>query len=47
MEQIGVYVISYLRPSGIFLDIHTQAFVIRLRSSDGPADPRSAQGAGR
>ena len=28
MEQIGVYVISYLRPSGIFLDIHTQAFVI-------------------
>ncbi len=28
MDQIGLYVVSYLRPSGIFLDIHTQAFVI-------------------
>jgi len=28
MDNIGVYLVSYLRPSGIFLDIHTQAFVI-------------------
>ena len=28
MSNIGVYLVSYLRPNGIFLDVHTQAFVI-------------------